>query len=68
MKKAFSILLTTALISTFALSASATFDRTYTAPYGTPTVDGEAEELWDYAEWTDVDKPFDGAKAVAKRA
>ncbi|HIX93012.1 MAG TPA: hypothetical protein H9681_09045 [Firmicutes bacterium] len=60
MKKAFSILLTAALISTFALSASATFDRAYTAPMGTPTVDGEAEELWDYAEWTDVDKPFDG--------
>lgn len=60
MKKALTMLLAAALTAGLALTASATFDRTYTAPMGTPTIDGEAEDLWDNAEWTDVDKPYDG--------
>ena len=60
MKKLFSFILATMLTGSMALSASAAFDRTLTAPKGTPTLDGTAEALWDAAEWTTVDKPYDG--------
>lgn len=60
MKKIFSFILAAMLTGTMALTASAAFDRTLTAPMGTPTLDGTAEALWDNAEWTTVDKPYDG--------
>ena len=41
------------------INAGATFNRSYTAPKGTPTIDGQMEELWSTAEWTDVDKTWD---------
>ena len=61
MKKLASLLLSALMIVSLAASASATFDRTYTAPQGTPVVDGEADAIWENAEWTNVDKPFDGS-------
>ncbi len=61
MKKIFSFILAAMLTGTMALTASAAFDRTLTAPMGTPTLDGTAEALWDNAEWTTIDKPFDGS-------
>ncbi len=44
-------------------AVNADFGRTYTAPKGTPAIDGEAEAIWDHAEWTDVDRPYDGSAA-----
>lgn len=61
MKKTLALLLATLMTGAMALSAGAAFDRTYTAPYGTPDMDGEVDAVWEYAEWTAVDKPFDGS-------
>lgn len=61
MKKTFVLLLAAIMAGTMALTASASFDRTYTAPKGTPQMDGEVDAIWDAAEWTAVDKPFDGS-------
>ncbi len=59
MKKLLTFLLTAALVSSsLALSAYATRDLTYTAPKGTPKIDGEMEALWDSAEWTNIDLPY----------
>ncbi|NLB16977.1 MAG: hypothetical protein GX827_09270 [Clostridiales bacterium] len=44
-------------------TVNADFGRSYTASLATPTIDGEAEALWDNAEWTDVDRPYDGSAA-----
>lgn len=41
-------------------TASAAFDRSYTALYGSPMIDGEVDDIWNGAEWTDIDKPYDG--------
>lgn len=60
MKKLLSILLSTLVVVSLALSASASFDRSYTAPKGTPVLDGEVDAIWENAEWTSVDKPYDG--------
>jgi len=43
------------------LPASAAFGRTYTAPKGTPTIDGKVDKVWKTAPWTNIDKPYDGA-------
>ncbi len=64
MKKA-KIMLVSLMLLTLIFSmiptASATFDRTYTARYGTPYVDGVMEEIWDdTGDWTAVDKPYQG--------
>lgn len=61
MKKLLSILLATLVVVSLAVSASAAFDRSYTAPKGTPNLDGTVDAIWDNAEWTNVDKPFDGS-------
>ncbi len=61
MKKTLALLLATLMTGAMALSAGAAFDRTYTAPYGTPDMDGEVDAVWEYAEWTAVDKPYDGS-------
>ncbi len=59
MKKLLTILLTSALVGTsLAPSAYATSDLTYTAPKGTPKIDGEMEAAWDAAEWTNIDLPY----------
>lgn len=42
------------------MNAKATFNRSYTAPKGTPVIDGIADSVWETAEWTAVDKPWDG--------
>lgn len=42
------------------MQTNAAFDRSYTAPKGTPVIDGEIDDVWNTAEWTAVDKPFDG--------
>ena len=42
-----------------AMNAGATFNRSYTAPKGTPVLDGEIDDVWSTAEWTDVDKIWD---------
>ena len=63
MKKLLAFLLTFATVGTsLALSAGATRDLTYNAPKATPKVDGEMEALWDSAEWTDIDLPYDADK------
>ncbi len=65
MKKLLSLLIALVLVSVMipAMTASAAYDMTYTAPKGTPTVDGEIDELWSKAEWTLVDKPHDGTNS-----
>jgi len=58
MKKLFSVMLSALLIgSALATGSFATRDLSYTAPKGTPAIDGTAEALWDNAEWTSVDLP-----------
>lgn len=42
-----------------AINANAVFNRSYTAPKGTPTIDGEIDEVWKTAEWTVVNKIWD---------
>lgn len=62
MKKILAIILAISMLSALmAIGSSAAFGRTYTAPKGTITIDGIAEAIWDSAEWTEVDKPYDGA-------
>ena len=59
MKKLFGITLAIMMIaSMFAANVSATRDLTYTAPKGTPTIDGKIDDIWDNAEWTNVDLPY----------
>lgn len=60
MKKLMMLLVSLVLILSLTPAVSATYDRVYIAPFGTPHVDGLAESLWDKAEWTDIDKPYDG--------
>lgn len=59
MKKLITIALSMLLIAS-AMTVGAFADRglTYTAPKGTPVIDGTAEEIWDNAEWTLVDLPY----------
>ncbi|MCR5264027.1 MAG: hypothetical protein K6D94_09145, partial [Clostridiales bacterium] len=53
-----------AAMVTAPLASYADFGRSYTAFKGTPTIDGTVEALWDSAEWTQVDKPYDGSDAA----
>ncbi len=48
------------VLSSMFITTHAAFGREYYAPKGTPTVDGTMEGIWDTAEWTNVDKPYDG--------
>ena len=63
--KKLSLSLALVLLFTLALGCfsgvSAAYDRSYVAPFASAVVDGEAEEAWNTAEWTDIDKPHDGA-------
>ncbi len=59
MKKLFAIVLAVLTVcATLTISVSATRDLVYSAPKGTPKIDGEMEALWDAAEWTNVDLPY----------
>ena len=60
MKKLASLALAAVLTAALSIPATASFDRSYTAPKGTPVIDGTVDQIWDNAEWTNVDKPFDG--------
>lgn len=60
MKKLASLALAAVLTAALSIPATASFDRSYTAPKGTPVIDGTVDQIWDSAEWTNVDKPFDG--------
>ena len=44
------------------MSAEANFGRTYTAPKGSPVLDGEVDDVWATAKWTNVDKVHDGSR------
>ncbi len=61
MKKLFIAILTLTLFLATLTPVNAAFDRTYTAPKGTPTVDAVVDDVWANAEWTNVDKPHDEA-------
>ena len=62
MKKVISVFLVIMLFTALAsLNSYANFGQTYTAPKGTPEIDGQIDSIWDAAEWTDVDQPYDGA-------
>jgi len=60
MKKILALLVTLVLLVGLTVSASADYGRSYIAPMGTPTIDGEIDEIWEKAEWTAVDKAHDG--------
>lgn len=51
--------LSVSMLLGMAMNAGATFNRSYTAPKGTPVLDGEIDDVWSTAEWTDVDKIWD---------
>lgn len=53
-------LIAASLVPMSAIGAGAVFGREYTAPKGTPTIDGKVDAIWQNAEWTNVDKPYDG--------
>ncbi len=61
MKKALSIAAAaTMLLGAMSMSVSANRGLSYHAPYGTPTIDGVADEIWSNAEWTQIDLPYNG--------
>ena len=49
------------MVSMLVLPSHAAFGKTYTALYANVNIDGEFDAAWDHAEWTTVDKPYDGA-------
>lgn len=49
-------------VMSFGLKAEANFGRSYTAPKGTPVIDGEVDDVWATAKWTNVDKVHDGTR------
>jgi hypothetical protein len=62
MKRALSVLLALILtISVLTLFSSAERGFVYTAPKGTPVIDGVIDDIWQYAEWTSVEYPHDGS-------
>ena len=67
MKKTLSAILGALMVLTVVaapMASYADFGRSYNAPKATPTIDGTAEAIWDSAEWTQVDKPYDGSDAA----
>ena len=61
LKKMLIPMLLLTLIISMVPSVSATYDRVYEAPHGTPAaIDGVIDPVWNKAEWTLVDKPWDG--------
>ena len=66
MKKLLALFVATLmLVSAMALTASANRGLSYVAPYGTPVVDGVADEIWNGAVWTEIDLGYnDGERSV----
>ena len=65
MKRFLSVLACMALLVgtlSFGLTAEANFGRSYTAPKGSPVLDGEVDDVWATAKWTNVDKVHDGSR------
>ena len=65
MKKAkilISFLLILCTVSCLSTAAFANFGYVYTAPKGTPVLDGEIDDVWNSSEWTTVDNPWDGIR------
>ena len=65
MKKYKFLISTVLLLCIFAClgtSATANFGYVYTAPKGTPILDGEIDDVWNSSEWTTVDNPWDGVR------
>lgn len=60
-------LIAASLAAMTTVGVSATFGREYTAPKGTPTIDGKVDDIWKNAEWTNVDKPYDGKEYRTRR-
>ena len=58
-KKWISLILATAMLLGMTMNVGAAFNRSYTAPKGTPVIDGEIDDVWNTAEWTAVDKTYD---------
>lgn len=58
-KKGISLILAMAMLLGMTMNVGAAFDRSYTAPKGTPVIDGEIDDIWNTAEWTAVDKLYD---------
>ena len=50
------------LLFAFAVGVSADRGYSYKAPKGTPTIDGEADEIWENAAWIHVKTPDGGGK------
>lgn len=58
MKKIISVLTAVVLLlSAMAMTVSANAGLKYTAKYGTPKIDGAADDLWSSVEWTQVALP-----------
>lgn len=53
-------LATVMLMGTLTMTTSAHHNRVYTAPKGTPTIDGEYDDVWATAPWTNVHNSADG--------
>ena len=66
------VLFTVILLQIFSVSVSAQLGLVYEAPQGTPTIDAEAEALWDNAPWTEMTvynqsyEPIDGVSLRQK--
>ena len=65
MKKLGALALTTVILSSLAISASAARGLVYTAQYGTATIDGVMEDTWlvNGSEWTEIDLPHNSEEA-----
>ena len=61
-KKILGVILAMVMLMGMTINVNAAFGRSYTAPKGTPTIDGEIDELWKTAEWTAVDKVHDATR------
>lgn len=48
------------ILQMFAVTTSAVRDLVYSAPYGTPTIDGVVDDVWQDTFWTEIDLPYDG--------
>ncbi len=62
MKKLISVFVALILaVSVFSMFTYADRGLVYNAPKGTPVIDGNVDDIWAFAEWTDVMYPYDGA-------
>ncbi len=68
MKKTLSLLIAVVLVlGMMSMGASANRGYTYTAPYGTPVIDGAMDDVWTTAEWTQIDYAL-GDSVISARA